>query len=265
MLDSIGVIGCGAMGGSLAKGLASSGLVRKERVLVSDADGAKTAALAREYGVTVCDNLTAASCALCVLAVKPQQYPAALAQIAPALAKNNTLLVTVAPGFTLARLSALLAFPAAIIRAMPNTPVLVGEGMIAVCQNEYVTEEMFSDVCALLACLGRVERVPESLMDCVVGISGSAPAYVFLLMDAMRTAAIRGGMQKEQATRMIAQTVLGAGKLALETGKSPAELCDMVTSPAGTTIEAVCTLEEKGFRDAVIAAVKACSEKSARM
>ena len=145
---------------------------------------------------------------------------------------------------------------------MPTTPALVSAGMTAACPNEHLTEEELAYVRTLLESFGRVELIPENLMDVVVSVSGSSPAYVFMLIEEMADAAVSGGMPRPQAYRFAAQAVLGSAKMVLDTGKHPGELKDMVCSPAGTTIEAVRTLEELGFRSAIFEAMKVCEETS---
>ena len=145
---------------------------------------------------------------------------------------------------------------------MPNTPALVGEGITAVCKNSLVNKEEFSYIMSLLSSFGLAEEISENLMDVVVSVSGSSPAYVFMFIEAMADAAVLDGMPRDKAYKFAAQAVLGSAKMVIETGKHPGELKDMVCSPAGTTIEAVRILEEKGFRSSVIEAMKACTDKS---
>ena len=152
-----------------------------------------------------------------------------------------------------------------ITRTMPNTPAMVGEGMTAACPNEHMTEEEIAYVKTILESFSRVEVVPEKLMDAVTAVSGSSPAYVYMMIEAMADAAVSGGMPRPQAYKFAAQAVLGSAKMVLETGKHPGELKDMVCSPAGTTIEAVRTLEELGFRSSIIEAMKVCEEVSKSM
>ena len=152
-----------------------------------------------------------------------------------------------------------------IVRTMPNTPALVGEGMTAACVNPYVTEEEKDYAQKILESFGKVEIVPEHLIDAVVAVSGSSPAYVFMFIEAMADAAVAEGMPRAQAYQFAAQAVYGSAKMVMETGKHPGELKDMVCSPAGTTIEAVRVLEERGFRSAVIEAMKACADVSRNM
>ena len=148
---------------------------------------------------------------------------------------------------------------------MPNAPAQVGEGMSAACPNEYVTEEETQRALNILNAFGKAEIMPENLFDIVTGVSGSGPAYVFMFIEAMADAAVNGGMQRKQAYTFAAQTVLGAAKMVLETGKHPGELKDMVSSPAGTTIAGVRELELGGLRTTVIEGVTAATEKSIAM
>ncbi len=174
-------------------------------------------------------------------------------------------MITIAPGKTLSWLAEQFGKQVKIVRTMPNTPAMVGEGMTAACPNEYLTEEETAYVRTLLESFGRVEIVAERLMDAVVAVSGSSPAYVFMMIEAMADAAVSGGMPRPQAYQFAAQAVLGSAKMVLETGKHPGELKDMVCSPAGTTIESVRVLEELGFRSAIFEAMKVCEEMSKGM
>ena len=148
---------------------------------------------------------------------------------------------------------------------MPNTPALVGEGITAVCPNEQVTDKELTQVCEVLESFGKAEVIKESMMDAVIAVSGSSPAYVFMFIEAMADAAVAEGMPRAQAYQFAAQSVLGSAKMVLETGKHPGELKDMVCSPAGTTIEAVRVLEQTGFRGSVMECMKACADKSRNM
>ena len=155
--------------------------------------------------------------------------------------------------------------PVKIIRTMPNTPAMVLEGMTGACPNSYVTDDEVQMVLNLLSGFGNVEIVPETLMDAVVAVSGSSPAYVFMMIEAMIEGAVAEGMPREQAKKFAAKAVLGSARMVLETEKEPRELREMVCSPGGTTIEAVKVLEEKGFQNALIEAMEACAEKSRRL
>lgn len=198
------------------------------------------------------------------LAVKPQYYHEVIQEIRETV-KEDQILVTIAPGKTLAWLEEEFARPLKIVRTMPNTPAMVKEGMMALCPNEKVSAADLQAVREVCSSFSKTEVVSENLMDVVTAVSGSSPAYVFLFIEAMADAAVAGGMARPQAYKFAAQAVLGSAKMVLETGKHPGELKDMVCSPAGTTIEAVGVLEEKGFRSAVFQAVKACMDKSRGM
>ena len=196
-----------------------------------------------------------------ILAVKPKFYEEVITQVRDQV-RAEQIVVSIAPGKTVKWLEGLFEKPVKLVRCMPNTPALVGEGMTGMCANDRLTEEERNEVCTILEGCGKVEQVEEGLMDAVVSVSGSSPAYVFLFIEAMADAAVADGMPRAQAYRMAAQAVLGSAKMVLETGKHPGELKDMVCSPGGTTIEAVRVLEEKGMRSAVIEAMKACTEKA---
>ena len=152
-----------------------------------------------------------------------------------------------------------------LVRAMPNTPALVGEAMSALCCNELVTEEELAEAVSIFNSFGKCEVIKEALMDAVIGVSGSSPAYVYLFIEAMADAAVADGMPRAQAYKFAAQSVLGSAKMVLETGTHPGALKDAVCSPGGTTIEAVAVLEEEGLRNAVIKAQRACVQKSRDM
>ena len=196
-----------------------------------------------------------------MLAVKPQFYEAVITEVKD-LVREDQLMITIAPGKTLAWLEEKFGKKVKLVRTMPNTPAMVLEGMTAACVNEAVTKEEQEYAYEILNCFGKTEFVPERLIDAVVAVSGSAPAYVFMMIEAMADAAVSEGMPRPQAYKFAAQAVLGSAKMVLELGKHPGELKDMVCSPAGTTIEAVRVLEERGFRSALIEAMKACADVS---
>ena len=198
------------------------------------------------------------------LSVKPQFYPAVIAEIREEVTKEQ-LVITIAPGKTLEWLEEQFGKKLKLIRTMPNTPAMVGEGMTAVCPGPEVEKEELEYVLRILNTIGKTEVVEERLMDAVVSVSGSSPAYVFMMIEAMADAAVAEGMPRPLAYRFAAQAVYGSAKMVLETGKHPGELKDMVCSPAGTTIEAVRILEQKGFRSALIEAMKACADLSEKL
>lgn len=260
----IGFIGCGNMAGAMIGGMIGSGKVNRADVIAS-AHSQETIEKKREaLGIEMTsDNCrVAAQSDILFLSVKPQYFPEVIAQVADSV-KDDAVVVSIAPGITLETLKETFGRDLKIVRTMPNTPALVREGMTGVCKNELVSDDEMACVLDLLSAFGKAEEVPEKLMDVVVSVSGSSPAYVFVFIEAMADAAVADGMPRAQAYRFAAQSVLGSAKMVLETGMHPAQLKDMVCSPAGTTIEAVRVLEEKGLRSAVIEAMKACTAKSA--
>ena len=259
----LGIIGCGNMGGAMLRQALKAGIFPPEEVLVADLNPSLRTQLKSELRVNVTfDNRQAAACPVALLAVKPQFIQAVCEEIAPAVT-DKTLILSIVAGYDLAMLHGLLKndrLP--IVRIMPNTPAMVGEGVLAAARGQYVTDEEWAFAQRLLSCLGLAEEVPERLMDAVTGLSGSSPAFAFLFLEALADAGVRGGLPRDMAQRYAAQVLIGSGKLALETGKHPGQLKDMVTSPAGTTIEGVAALEKNGFRYAVMEAVNAAIEKS---
>lgn len=262
----IGFIGCGNMGQAMLWGMLSSGRVKTSDVLVSTKTLASRVNLQKKYGVDVAEKNTEVAMIADVifLAVKPQYYEEILDEIKGALWENK-ILVSIAPGKTLAWLEEKAGKRMKIVRAMPNTPCMVKEGMTGICANDLVTATEFDAVCKLFNTFSKTEIVTEQQMDVVTAVSGSSPAYVFMFIEAMADAAVEGGMPRAQAYTFAAQAVLGSAKMVLETDMHPGQLKDMVCSPGGTTIQAVHVLEDKGMRGAVMDAMKACLDKSRNM
>lgn len=197
-----------------------------------------------------------------VLAVKPQVLESAVAPLAGTLA--GKAVASIAAGWTVQKLTALLP-GSRICRIMPNTPAMVGAGMTAIAHECTFTAQEFACIQEIFASIGRVTTVPEHLMNAVIALSGSGPAYVYMVIEAMADAGVREGLSRADALTLAAQTVLGSAKMVTETGLHPASLRDMVCSPAGTTIDAVCVLEEKGLRAAIEGAVYACARKAEQL
>lgn len=262
----IGFIGCGNMGQAMMSGMLNSGKVKCSDVIVSDKLLSSRVNVQKKYGVEMAErNVELAMIAdVIFLAVKPQYYEEVIEEIKAALWENK-ILVSIAPGKTIAWLEEKVGKPVKIIRAMPNTPAMVKEGMTGICGNYLVSTNEFASVCKLFETFSKTEMVSEHLMDVVTAVSGSSPAYVFMFIEAMADAAVEGGMPRSQAYTFAAQAVLGSAKMVLETGMHPGQLKDMVCSPAGTTIQAVRVLEEKGMRGAVMDAMKTCLDKSRNM
>ncbi len=259
----LGFIGCGNMANAIIGGIIKQQVCAKEEIIASDISESGRKRVQEAHDVqTVSDNREVVKGSdIVFVAVKPQYYEQVLKEI-KADVKEGQIFISIAPGKTLAWLGTCLGEQVKIIRTMPNTPALVGEGMTAVCANENVTERELQDVIRILQAVGVVEIIPENLMDVAVGVSGSSPAYVFMFIEAMADAAVAGGMPRAQAYKFAAQAVLGSAKMVLDTEEHPGKLKDMVCSPAGTTIQAVRVLEEKGFRSAVFEATDACIQKA---
>ena len=263
----IGFIGLGNMATALIAGMLEKGLVNPGDIIGSARTAETIERVKEKYKVTaILDNAQVAKESdVLFLAVKPVFFPEVIEGIKDVV-RDETIVISIAAGRDLIYLREAFGRPGLkLIRCMPNTPALVLEGCTGVCPGQRVTDEELDKVLKLLNSFGRAYVVPERLMDVVVGISGSSPAYVFMFIEAMADAAVAGGMPRQQAYEFAAQAVLGSAKLVLETGLHPGQLKDMVCSPGGTTIQAVKVLEEKGFRAAVMDATEACMEKSREM
>lgn len=262
----IGFIGLGNMAKAIIGGILDKGDVRAEDIIGSARTDKTRAAVAQQFGIRtdLSNSEVAEQADVIVLAVKPQYLSVVLEDIRPAVEAEpeHKVILSIAAGKTIKWIAGFFDKPVKIIRCMPNTPALVGAGCSALCRNEHVTDAEMNVALALLRNCGLTETVPETLMDCVCGVSGSAPAFVFIFIEALADAAVRNGMTRQQAYRFAAQTVYGSAKLMLDSGKIPAELKDMVCSPAGTTIAGVEALEQDGFRAAVMDAVDAAAERS---
>ncbi len=266
MAKELALIGCGNMGGAIAKGIAASGLIAASDMVVSDVSEASQRRLAGEIGCAgTCDNAEAVrDAAMVIIAVKPQYLDDAVRGFADAVAPG-AIVVSIAAGVTLARLEGLLGADRKIVRVMPNLPAMVLAGMSSLTPNAQVGAEECARVKELFESFGRAEIVPEHLIDAVIAASGSSPAYVCVFIEALADAAVAEGMPRAQAYTFAEQAVMGTAKYLLETGTHPAVLKDMVSSPAGTTIEAVAALEAGGFRAAVIDAARAAAERNRAM
>ena len=262
----LGFIGCGNMATAIIKGIINNGIAGKDDIIGADLSEAVRNKINGDLGIQVTtDNKDAAAKAeVLFLSVKPQFYETVIGEVKDVVT-DAQLIITIAPGKTLDWLDKQFGKPLKIVRTMPNTPALVGEGITAVCYNDNVSKADLDKAVNILTSFGKCEVVPEHLMDVVTSVSGSSPAYVFMFIEAMADAAVADGMPRAQAYEFAAQAVLGSAKMVLETGKHPGELKDMVCSPGGTTIEAVRVLEEKGMRSAIFEAMKACTRKARGM
>ncbi|MDO4522029.1 MAG: pyrroline-5-carboxylate reductase [Eubacteriales bacterium] len=262
----IGFIGCGNMATAMIRGILDSKIAEREELIASAKSEKTKEKIREELQIHLAENnrQTAQRSDVLFLAVKPMFYEEVAREIKTALHEGQ-IIVTIAPGKTLAWMEEQLGKGTKIVRSMPNTPAMVKEGMSALCKNAHVTEEELELVKRLFEGFGRAEEVPERLMDVVTGVAGSSPAYVYMFIEALADAGVADGMPRAQAYRFAAQAVLGSARMVLETGRHPGELKDMVCSPGGTTIEAVRVLEEKGMRSAVFEASKACVKKAGEM
>ncbi len=259
---SVGFIGAGVMGEALLKGMLGAGVAEAGGLYASDPSAERRGAVAALIGEhALSDNRAlAGECQVVVLVVKPHLTAPVARDIASALTADH-LVVVIAAGVTLATLQEALGTER-VARVMPNTPARVGAGASAYCTGAGVTEQDVALIEEMLGAVGVCARVEERHMDAVTGLSGSGPAYVYLAIEALSDGGVKMGLPRDVATRLAAQTVLGAAKMVLETGLHPGQLKDQVTTPGGTTIEGLHALENAGLRHAFIDAVVAATEKS---
>ncbi len=262
----IGFIGAGNMGSAMIGGILASSFASTGQIIASASSASTLEKIKNRFAIetTLSNETVARRSDILFLAVKPNKFDEVIPMICDCI-KNQCVIVSIAAGKTISAIEQLFGKKIKLIRAMPNTPALVGEAMSALCSNANVTAGELKQVKTIFECFGKCEYVPESLFDAVIGVSGSSPAYVFLMIEAMADAAVADGMPRGFAYKFAAQAVLGAAKMVLATGEHPGMLKDAVCSPAGTTIEAVAALEKSGFRSAVIQAQRACSAKSREM
>jgi pyrroline-5-carboxylate reductase len=257
---SVGTVGAGNMAEAILRGLLRAGM-RADQLIASDPVPERRDFVARELGVraTAHNAEVAATSELVVLAVKPQSLEVAASEL-PRDARP--LYVSIIAGATLARLRSLLGPEARLIRSMPNTPALIGAGITALAGAPGTAEADLEQAGAVLGAVGRVVHVPEALLDAVTGLSGSGPAYVYVLIEALGEAGIREGLPAGVARELAVETVLGAARLVRESGEHPAVLRERVMSPGGTTIAGLAALERAGFRAGLLAAVRAATARS---
>lgn len=264
-MKTIGFIGCGNMGKAMLEGIMKAGLSDGEHTIVSNRHPEKLKTLARTYDFGIADNETTARNAdILFLAVKPYMYASVIEEIRDAL-KPDVILICIAAGITIEDMYDMLQGKRKVVKAMPNTPAQVQEAMSAICFGELLTLREQEEITDIFKSFGECVEVKESQMDIVTAISGSSPAYFFMMLEAMGDAGVKGGLPREDAYVFAAQSMLGSAKMYLETRMHPGALKDMVTSPGGTTIEAVAALEKAGLRAALISAMDACETKSRNM
>ena len=262
----IGMIGLGNMADAIIGGMLQKKVVKKEELIGSAATERTVARMREKYGFhTTRDNREVAREAdILILAVKPQFLEEVIVQIRDCI-REETLLITIAAGKNIRWYEETFKRPIRLVRCMPNTPALVGEGCTAVCPGEKVSEEETAYVLRLMGSFGSTCIIQESRMDAFSAVAGSSSAFVFMFMEALADGGVAAGMTREQAVASAAQAVLGSAKLLLETGSHPGALKDMVCSPGGTTIQGVRMLEKEGMRGAVMDAVAACVERARQL
>ncbi len=256
-------LGGGNMAEALIKGLLKAGLVRPEQMLVNDVSLERLEYLRKTYGISTEKSPREASAAadIVLLCVKPQVIDLVLSKIIP-VADRTKLVISIAAGVTIERIEKMLSGEPRVVRVMPNTPALVLAGAAGVAAGSRATADDIALVQEIFGAVGRSVVVEEKMMDAVTGLSGSGPAYVFVLIDALSDAGVKAGLPRPLALELAAQTVFGSAKMVLETKEHPGKLRDMVTSPGGTTIEGLHALEKGKFRATLMNAVQAATERS---
>ncbi|MBQ6133066.1 MAG: pyrroline-5-carboxylate reductase [Lachnospiraceae bacterium] len=263
-----GFIGAGNMGSAMISGILEGGLAEKKDITFVTASSRSAKNIEDRFGIEASKDATslASNSSVIILAVKPKQLDDVLPEIRESL-DADSIVISVAAGKSISDIdSALLSIAVAgklkVARAMPNTPAAVGEAMSAVCFNDRFEDTEKEEVLSVFRSFGKAEEVDEGLMDTVTGLSGSSPAFIYMLIEAMADEAVKCGMKREAAYTFAAQTVKGSADMVLKTGKHPGELKDQVTSPGGTTIAGVLALEKNGFRSAVTEGIDAAVKRS---
>lgn len=261
---TIAIIGAGVMGETLLAGLIRAGWPASD-ITASDRRAVRRAELEQRYGVATASNADAAAAAdTVVLVVKPQDIGEVIPEIAEHV-RVGTLVVSLCAGVTTAQLEAVLPEGVPVVRVMPNTPAQVSEGMAAISAGSHASAADLEHAVALLEAVGKAVVVPERYQDAVTAISGSGPAYLFFVAEAMIDAAVLLGIPRDTATLLVTQTMVGSAKLLAEGGEHPTVLRERVTSPAGTTAAALRQLEERSVKAAFIAAMVAARDRSAEL
>jgi len=264
MKENLGFIGTGRMGDALIKGILKAKLTSPTKIYASDIDENKLKYLHSTLGIKVStDNKkTIKNSDIVIFAVKPQIIKNVVLDVAPLITSSNHLLISIAAGVSTNFLESELPNRARLVRVMPNIACTVEASASAICPGSNATTEDLEKVKEIFGAVGRVVTVPEYLMDSVTGLSGSGPAFIFMIIEALADGGVYMGLDRKTSVTLAAQTVLGAAKMVLENGAHPGELKDMVTSPAGTTIRGIQVLENYGVRSAMIDAVIKASERS---
>jgi pyrroline-5-carboxylate reductase len=263
LTQTIGFLGTGNMAEALIKGLIGSGVVEASQVYGSDPRPERCAEMRERYGIhaTTHNEDVVRHAEIVVLSVKPQILPKVLDEVAPHL-KPHALIISIAAGTPIAAIERRLSGPVRVVRTMPNTPALVGAGATAIAAGTHAQDDDVEATRRIFDAVGKTVVIDESQLDAVTGLSGSGPAYVFLIIEALSDAGVKMGLSRYNSLMLAAQTVLGSAKLLIETNEHPGRLKDMVTSPGGTAIAGLHTLEAGGLRTTLINAVEAATNRS---
>ena len=259
----IGLIGCGRMGSSLIGGIAKSNITTAQDIFVFDPNADSIAKTIQSCGVSAAQNnldLTAKAETI-LLAVKPQYITQVLEEIAPAITKDH-LLISIAAGVTLEKMEQACPADTRIIRAMPNTPAMIGLGATGIAPGNHATAQDLELARTLLQSVGIVTLTQEPLLDAVTGLSGSGPAYVYTFIESLSIQAEKEGLPIDEAIKLATQTVIGAARMVEQTDMSPRELIEQVTSPGGTTLAGLAAMTQNGFEKSIAAGVQAAAERS---
>jgi pyrroline-5-carboxylate reductase len=254
------IIGAGVMGEAILAGLIRTGR-DADSIMVGERRPERGAELSRAYGVKVVPNAEAAAADTLLMAVKPQDLGATLREIAPKM-RAGQVLVSVAAGKSTEWIESLVPDGVAVVRAMPNTPALVGEGMAGLSRGSTVSDEQYAEAESLMSAIGKAIEIPEYQQDALTAVSGSGPAYIFYVVEAMVEAGVQLGLARDVSTALVQQTLFGAATMLRETGTHPSVLREQVTSPGGTTAAALRQLDEHGVRAAFMSAMEACRNRS---
>ncbi len=266
MSCKIGFIGLGNMATAMIGGIVNSNILDSKNIYGYDHNEEKNNFMKNTYNISIPTDIYQLTkiCDVIFLCVKPYMYKDVALKIKDSI-KEDVIVVTVAPGITIKNMVEYFQKNLKIIRTMPNTPALVGEGMTGVAPCDLSTEDDVDKVVSILNTFGKTAIVSEKQLDTVGAVSGSSPAFVYLFIEALADSAVRGGIKREDAYKFAAQAVVGGGKMVLETGLHPGILKDNVCSPGGTTIEGITSLEKNGFTNSIYEGIKACLDKTESM
>ena len=265
-MKNIGFIGAGNMASAIIGGILKSNLISNKNIIASALSDSTLERVSNNWKINTTKDSkeVVRNSDIIFVAVKPNVYDSVLEEVKELITRDK-IIVTIAAGKTIESVENVIGCDKKIVRTMPNTPALVNEGMTALCPNENINEEELKEIIEIFNSFGKCEIVKEYLIDAVIGVSGSSPAYVFMFIEALADGAVKAGMPRTQAYKFAAQSVMGSAKMVLESEKHPGELKDMVCSPGGTTIDAVAVLEEENMRSSIIKAVSAAVNKSKEM